>query len=102
MAMYLGSLSGGLGKPSSRNAVLRVVGAGAMASGCSTFPATKIGVPATEVIGGNVVGFIFPVLSAMRPPHPLVPAPVETEVCHWFCWSECEKRLTGRGTVRLM
>src|SRR5262249_24201290 len=68
-AMYRGSLSGELGKPSSRSAVLNVVGAGAIASGCSTLPATKIGVPAADVIGGKAVVFRSAVLSAKRPPH---------------------------------
>src|SRR5262252_6875604 len=89
IAIYLGLLSGGFGKLSSDNAALSAVGAGAIASGCSTFPLQKIGVPATDVNGGKVVALKSPVLSAVRPPQP--PAAGGTfdgsaiEVCHSFC-----------------
>src|SRR5262249_61872292 len=80
-AMYRGSLSGEL-KPSSRSAAFNVIGAGAIASGCSTLPATKIGVPAADVIGGKTVVLRSAVLSAKRAPHPVLLAALETEVCH--------------------
>ena len=46
------------------------------------FPLVKIGVPATEVMGGKVVMFMSPVLSAIRPPQPAELEPLETDVCH--------------------
>ena len=50
--------------------------------------------PAIESTGNAV--FCAAIWSAMRPPQPLRLAPVETADCHWFCWSEWEKRLSGR------
>ncbi len=36
--------------------------------------------------------------SAIRPPHPVREGRSGSEVCHWFCWSWCDIRLSGRGT----
>src|SRR5678816_426490 len=95
MALYRASLSGGFGNPSSLRAPSRRVGAAAIARGRAVLPLVKIGVPASDVTGGNEVVFRALALSAMRPPQPDALALVDTEVCHWFCWSEWENRFRG-------
>src|SRR5687768_3976847 len=66
-----------------------------MASGRAAAPEPKRGTPAVDVITGNV-GFIAATSSAMRPPQPVALGPDDTDDCHCNCWSECEKRLSGR------
>src|SRR5258706_15428130 len=65
------------------------------ASGLELEPAMKSVEPAIDVTTGKVP-FMPGIRSAMRPPQPLRLGPDETADCHWFCWSECEKRLSGR------
>src|SRR6187399_124965 len=81
--------------PFNCSAAFRAVGAGAIASGRSTFPLVNIGVPATDEIAGKLTIFRFAVLSAIRPPHPAELWLFDTDVCHWFCWSECENKFSG-------
>ena len=75
-------MSGGFGNPSSRSAPSSRVGAAAMASGRSTLPIVKMGVPAMDVTGGKLVALHAAVLSAVRPPQPVELVPSATDVCH--------------------
>src|SRR6187401_1335070 len=63
------------------------------ASGLDASPVTKRLAPAIDVTTGKDCAATW---SAMRPPQPERLAPVATDDCHWFCWSACEKRLSGR------
>src|SRR5262249_34587681 len=65
------------------------------ARGLERAPAMNSVDPAMDVTTGKAP-LVPGIWSAMRPPHPLRLGPDDTADCHWFCWSECEKRLSGR------
>src|SRR5207237_7604261 len=66
----------------STNRFARVVGAAAIASGRELAPIVKRLVPAREIfIGSATLPFNELVLSAMRPPQPVWPTVLATDVC---------------------
>ena len=67
-----------------------------MASGAVDLPVPNSTEPPSDVTTGKpVAAFCAAILSAMRPPHPVADGPVDTELCHCACWSECEKSDAG-------
>src|ERR1700722_2022483 len=68
---------------------------GLIENGRVTSPVQKIGLPATDRIGGNDAPLlnVGPNLSATLPAHPAFGGPESWGVCHWSCWAEGEKRL---------
>src|SRR3984957_20497459 len=72
-----------------------VVLPGLIENGRVTSPVQKIGLPATDRIGGNDAPLlnVGPNLSATLPAHPAFGSPESCVVCHWSCWAEGEKRL---------
>ena len=66
---------------------------------CATMlPTSKVFAPAmvtTSEMGA--LGCTELSKSAQRPPHPVNGGWSGTEVCHWVCWSACEKSCGGGG-----